>query len=256
MKSILTLLALLLVTLLFNGCSSKENDEYNKPAMYWYSKIIDNVSINNLDKADSYYSSLQGEHIGSPLLKEATLILAIAHMQNDEYILADHFLDEYVKRYANTNEQEYSGYMSVRSKYMSLPHPRRAQASIDEMILLAKAFELKYPHSIYFPIVDTMLTKVYIGRAALNDSIALLYDRVDKPKSAKYYRDLDTQKWVDWKEIDRDNTGWYRSMFEGDGTSSWYAFLIPNTKSVVSRNSVKSDENRSETNATKEGVSK
>lgn len=255
MKFAITLLPLLFAITIFTGCA-KDDDEYNKPAMYWYTKIIENVSISNLDKADNYYSSLQGEHVGSPLLKEATLILAIAHMQNDEYILADHFLDEYVKRYANANEKEYSEYMSVKSKFMSLPHPRRDQAAIDEMILLARAFELKYPQSIYFPVVDTMLTKVYIGRAALNESIAMLYDRVDKPKSAKYYRDLDPQSWINWKEINRDNTGWYRNMFEGDGTSSWYAFLIPNTKSVVSRNSIQNDENLSETNSTQKGGKK
>lgn len=255
MKIAIALLPLLLMITLFTGCSKNE-DEYNKPAMYWYSKIIESVSVGSLDKADNYYSSLQGEHIGSPLLKEATLILAIAHMQNDEYILADHFLDEYVKRYANTNEKEYSEYMSVRSKFLSLPHPRRDQQSMDDMIIAAKNFEAKYPSSIYFPIVDTMLTKVYIGRAALNESIALLYDRVDKPKSAQYYRELNDQKWIKWNEINRDNTGWYRTMFEGDGTSSWYSFLIPNTRSVVSRNSIQNDDNTSQNSVKAKGVEK
>ena len=250
MKIAITLLPLLLMITFFTGCS-KDEDEYNKPAMYWYSKIIDSVSVGSLDKADNYYSSLQGEHIGSPLLREATLILAIAHMRNDEYILADHFLDEYVKRYADTNEKEYSEYMSVRSKFLALPHPRRDQQAMDDMIVSARNFEVKYPNSVYFPIVDTMLTKVYMGRAALNESIALLYDRVDKPRSAQYYRELNDQKWINWNEINRDNTGWYRSMFEGDGTSSWYSFLIPNTRSVVSRNSIQNDDNASQSSIAK-----
>ena len=243
-----TLLPLLFIFIIFTGCS-KDDDEYNKPAMYWYSKIIENVSVGNLDKADNYYSSLQGEHIGSPLLREATLILAVAHMQNDEYILGDHFLDEYIKRYANPNEKEYSEYMSVKAKYLALPHPRRDQAAIDEAITASKDFELKYPNSVYYPVVDTMLTKQYLARAALNESIASLYDRVDKPKSAKFYRNLEKESWITWDQINRENTGWYRGMFEGDGTSSWYSFMIPKTKSVVSRNSVLSDEN-----VTSEGV--
>lgn len=238
-----TLLPLLFIFIILTGCSNKDEDEYNKPALYWYSKIIENVSIGNLDRADNYYSSLQGEHIGSPLLREATLILAVAHMQNDEYILAQHFLDEYIKRYANPNEKEYSEYMSIKAKYLALPHPRRDQAAIDEAIQASKEFEIKYPNSVYYPLVDTMLTKQYLARAALNESIASLYDRIGKPKSARFYRDLQKQPWIKWDQIDRENNPWYRSWFEGDGTSSWYNFMIPKTQSVVSRNSIQSDEN-------------
>ena len=80
-----------------------------------------------------------------------------------------------------------------------------------------------------------------MGEASLNESIALLYDRVDKYKSADYYRELKPQPWIDWEHIDRAKGAWYRSMFEGDGTGSWYGFLVPDTKSVVSRNSVSDD---------------
>ncbi len=246
-----TLFPLLLIFIIFTGCSKDDNDEYNKPAMYWYSKIVENVSIGNLDRADNYYSSLQGEHIGSPLLREATLILAVAHMQNDEYILADHFLDEYIKRYANPNEKEYSEYMSVKAKYLALPHPRRDQAGIDDAIQASKNFKIKYPNSIYYPLVDTMLTKQYLAQAALYESIASLYDRVDKPKSAKFYRDVEKQTWIQWDQIDRENTAWYREWFEGDGTSSWYDFMIPKTQSVVSRNSIQGDDNVTDDGAKK-----
>lgn len=234
------LIPLFFVLILLTGCS-KEDDEYNKPAMYWYTKIIENVSNGNLEKADDYYSSLQGEHIGSPLLREATLILAVAHMYYEEYLLSEHFLDEYVKRYANENEKEYSEFLSIKAKYMALPNPRRDQALIDEAIEAAKTFKIKYPDSVYYPIVDTMLTRLYLAQAALNESIASLYDRVDKPKSASYYRTIEPQPWIKWDEVDRANTPWYREWFEGDGTASWYGFLVPDTRSVVSRNSIQTD---------------
>ena len=246
-----TLFPLLVIFIIFTGCSSKDDDEYNKPATYWYSKIVESVSIGNLDKADNYYSSLQGEHIGSPLLREATLILAVAHMQNDEYILADHFLYEYIKRYANPNEKEYSEYMSVKAKYLALPHPRRDQAGIDDAIQASKNFKIKYPNSIYYPLVDMILTKQYLAQAALNESISSLYDRVDKPKSSKYYRGLEKQEWIKWDEINREKSAWYREWFEGDGTSSWYDFMIPKTQSVVSRNSIQGDDNVTDDGAKK-----
>ncbi|MDQ7067239.1 MAG: hypothetical protein Q9M40_04185 [Sulfurimonas sp.] len=93
-KRIVFLLAIFSLTFL-TSCS-KELEEYNKPAVYWYAKIIESISEGSIDKADNYYSSLQGEHIGSPLLPEATMILAIAHMHYEEYLLTEHFLDEYV----------------------------------------------------------------------------------------------------------------------------------------------------------------
>ena len=229
-------LLLMATFLFFSGCA-KEVEEYNKPAMYWYSKIIKSVSESDLEKADEYYSSLQGEHIGSPLLVEATMILAIAHMENEEYLLSEHFLNEYIKRYANSNEKEVAEFMKIKAKYMALPNPRRDQALIKDAIIEGEKFKKNYPNSIYISVVDTMITRLYLGEAALNESIADLYERVDKHKSAEYYRELKPQQWIDWDEIERSTSPWYRSWFEGDGTSSWYGFLIPDTKSVISRNS-------------------
>lgn len=228
------------LTLMFSGCS-KDLDEYNKPATYWYAKIVDSISNGNLEKADSYYSSLQGEHIGSPLLPEATMILAIAHMHFEEYLLAEHFLNEYIKRYANPNEKEFAEFVKIKSKYLALPNPRRDQALIQEAISDGELFKRTYPASMYYSVVDTMLTNLYMAQASLNESIADLYSRLDKPRSAEYYRSLTPQPWIEWDQIDRANTPWYREWFEGDGFESWYGFVIPDTQSVVSRNSISDD---------------
>jgi outer membrane protein assembly factor BamD len=223
----------------FSGCSN-DIEEYNKPAVYWYGKIIKSVSSGNLEKADDYYSSLQSEHISSPLLPEATMILAIAHMHYEEYLLSEHFLDEYVRRYATANEKEEAEFLKIKAKYMALPNPRRDQALIKETIEVALKFKQNYPNSMYYAIVDTMLTRLYLAEAALNETIASLYDRIDKPKGALYYRSIKPQPWIKWDGIDRANTPWYREWFEGDGTASWYGFMIPDTQSVVSRNSIRS----------------
>jgi len=241
------LLSLTSFFIFFSACS-KNLEEYNKPAVYWYAKIVESVSEGNLDKADNYYSSLQGEHISSPLLPEATMILAIAHMHFEEYLLTEHFLNEYVKRYANENEKEFAEFLKIKAKYMALPNPRRDQVLINEAITEAENFKRNYPNSMYYSVVDTMGTNLYMAEAALNETIASLYDRVDKPKSAQYYRDIKPQNWIVWDEVDRANTPWYKEWFEGDGTSSWYEFLIPDTRSVVSRNSVVDDDINTSTN--------
>jgi len=243
MKKQISLLSIFLaLSLMFSACS-KNIDEYNKPAVYWYGKIIESISNGNYDKADDYYSSLQGEHIGSPLLPEATMILAIAHMHNAEYLLTEHFLNEYIKRYANENEIEFAEFLRIKAKYKSLPHPRRDQVFVQEAIQEAKAFKLKHPNSMYYALVDSMLTRLYLADASFNEVIAGVYDRVDKPASAKYYRSLNHEDWIVWSEVEPAKIPWYREWFEGDGTSSWYDFLIPDTKSVVSRNTVRNVEN-------------
>ena len=232
----------LLSFILFSGCS-KELEEYNKPAIYWYSKMIQSASQNNLEKADDYYSSLQGEHIGSPLLPEATMIMAIAHMENEEYLLAQYFFNEYIKRYANSNEKEFAEFMKIKAKYMSLPNPRRDQVLINTTIKEGEKFKYSYPYSDYFSPVDSMLTNLYLADASLNKTIADLYQRLDKPRASKYYQHVNPQPWIRWQEIDRATAPWYRAWFEGDGSESWYGFLVPDTQSVVSRNSVKFDNN-------------
>ncbi|WP_418640661.1 outer membrane protein assembly factor BamD [Sulfurimonas sp. ST-27] len=243
MKSKFSFVFALSFIILFASCS-KEVEEYNKPAVYWYGKIVESISSGNIDKADDYYSSLQGEHIGSPLLPEATMILAIAHMHNEEYLLTEHFLNEYVRRYANANEREFAEFLKIKAKYMALPNPRRDQGLILEAIKNAKTFKQNYPHSMYYSLVDTMLTNLYLADASLNKEIVDLYTRLDKPESAAYYRTLRVEPWIKWDEVERAKIPWYREIFEGDGTSSWYAFMIPDTQSVVSRNTVKSDNNK------------
>ncbi|SFV57805.1 Putative lipoprotein [hydrothermal vent metagenome] len=237
-KQIIKLFLSALFLLIISGCS-KDIDEYNKPAIYWYSKMIESISKNDLDRADNYYSSLQSEHIGSPLLPEATFIMALAHMYNEEYLLADHYLDEYVRRFADdASNKEEAEFLKIKAKYLSLPNPRRDQALIDEAIAEARSFKRHYPNSIHYYVVDTILTRLLLSKAVLDEAIASLYKRIDKPKAAKFYQSKIPEKWIDWSRVKRAQTPWYREWFEGDGTSSWYAFLIPDTQSVVSRNSI------------------
>ncbi len=231
LKTIMTAFAVLL---LFSACQ-KEEPAYNKPALYWYQQMVKAVSNTMLEKADGYYSSLQSEHIASPLLKDATLIMAQAHMDSEEYLLSDHFLSEYLRRYATERERDYIEYLRMRAKYLALPNAARDQGLIANAILSGEQFKRQYRHSQYYALVDTMVTRLYIADAALNENIAKLYERLDKPKAAEYYRNMKPEPWIDWAHIEPANIPVYRAVFEGDGDASWYSFLIPDTQSVVSR---------------------
>ncbi len=228
----LSVLAFAMV-LMFGGCA-KEQEEYNKPADYWYEKMIMGISDGNLEKADSAFSSLQSEHVSSPFLHEATLIMAQAHMAREEYLLSEHYLNEYNRRYATAQGREYAEFLKIKAKFLALPNPGRDKGLIDETLRGVHAFKGSYPRSIYLPLVNTMETQLELAKGVLNDQIAGLYDRLGKPKAATYYRAIAPVTWIDPQEIVKADIPWYREMFEGDGSSSWYDFMIPKTRNVVS----------------------
>lgn len=223
-----------IAVILLSGCA-KDVSEYNKPAAYWYEKMVDSVANSSLDKADGYYSSLQSEHVGSPLLEQASMIMAQAHMEIGEYLLAEHFLDEYIRRFADASQREFAEYLKMRAKFMALPNPRRDQTLIHDALLEGEAFKVRYPHSYYLPAVDTMLVKLYLAKVNLNQSISGLYGRLDKPLAKEYYAMKEPVEWIDFSEVNPPDNPWYRAIFEGDGTESWYAFLIPDTTSVIAQ---------------------
>lgn len=227
-----SLIAMVLLVL-FTGCG-KDIEEYNKPAEYWYEKMVKAVGDANLEKADSYFSSLQSEHISSPFLAEATMIMAQAHMAQEEYLLAEHFLNEYIRRYATPEGREYAEFLKIKAKFLALPNPGRDQGLIDDTLKGVESFKTSYPYSTYLPLINTMETQLQLARGDLNEKIAQLYDRLGKPKGATYYRSIAPVTWVNPAEIVNADIPWYRAMFEGDGSSSWYDFMIPQTRSVIS----------------------
>ncbi len=235
-----TYLFVLTAVVLLGGCG-KDVSEYNKPAAYWYEKMIDSVANGSLEKADGYFSSLQSEHIGSPLLEEATIIMAQAHMKEGEYMLAEHFLDEYMRRFADPQEREFAAYLKMRSKFMALPNPRRDQTLIHDALIEGEAFVKRYPDSPYLLGVNTMLVKLYLARANLNQTISSLYERLDKPKASLFYAQKEPEIWIDWNEVEAPDTPWYREIFEGDGTESWYASWIPKSTSVIAQDAEGND---------------
>ena len=49
-----------------SGCATKTKEVYNKPASYWYDEISREIKNQDLEKADSFYTSLASEHVESP----------------------------------------------------------------------------------------------------------------------------------------------------------------------------------------------
>jgi len=174
-KSILVGMA---AAFLLAGCFGSEDEvaEFNKPALYWYKQIGESISKNNLDKADSYYISLKSEHMRSPLMPTAMMMLANAHMMHEEYLLANYYLDEYNKRYGEERTREYTDFMKLKASFMGVKDVYKDQNL------------LHYPGSEYTPLVNTILIRLHMSQYLLNENIAALYDRTGKEEAGKIYR--------------------------------------------------------------------
>ena len=212
-KSILLSIA---VAFLFVGCmgSKDEVTEFNKPALYWYKKIAHSISKNDMDKADEYYISLKSEHMRSPLMPTAMMMLAHAHMNKEEYLLANYYLDEYNKRYGAEHTREYTDFMKLQASFLGVRDVNKDQKLIMDSINAANTYLARYPGSPYAPLVNTILIRLHMSQYLLNENIAALYARTGKPDAAKIYRAKNKGSLVDLADITPPEKGIIGMVFD------------------------------------------
>ena len=211
-KSILAIIATVIV---FTGCAKdKDVNEYNKSAIYWYKKIAQSITKSNLDKADEYYLSLKSEHIRSPLLPTAIIMLAHGHMESEEYLMANYYFDEYNKRFATSDGREYADFMKLKSAFLGVSDVNKDQKLMLDTVSNAEKFVLRHPGSPYDPLVKTIMVRLHMSQYLLHENIAALYDRVDKDKGAKIYRSKNEQSPLKMGDIELPNKGILSRVFD------------------------------------------
>jgi len=188
-KRILLILGLAMV-FIFIGCKNNDNEaEFNKSSMYWYKKIASSIVKSDLDKADSYYISLKSEHMHSKLMPTALMMLAHAHMNEEEYLLANYYLDEYNRRFGEENSREYTDFMKLKASFLGIKDVYKDQKLIMDAISDANTYIARYLNSAYTPLVNTILIRLRMSLYLLNENIASLYDRTGHINAANIYRD-------------------------------------------------------------------
>ena len=211
-KSILLSIAM---AFLFTACGTKDEvTEFNKPALYWYKKIAQSIAKNNMDKADEYYISLKSEHMRSPLMPTAMMLLAHAHMNKEEYLLANYYLDEYNKRYGEEKTREYTDFMKLKASFLGVQDVNKDQKLIIDSINHSKTYLMRYPGSEYGPLVNTILIRLHMSQYMLNENIAALYERTGKDEAAKIYREKNTGSVVELSDITAPKTGIIGKVFD------------------------------------------
>ena len=209
------LFLLSIIALLFFGCSSKnEVQEYNKPALYWYNKMIQQIAVGDLDEADDTYTSLESEHRNSTLIPNAILILVNAHIEEEQYSLANFYLDEYIKRFSLNKDIDYVRYMKIKANYLGFKYQFRDQELIENTLIEIEDFKAKYKGSTYMPLVDTISSRLYMAKASMDQEIANLYARIGKENASKFYNEKVKQSWINPDEIKKVEIPFYREIFE------------------------------------------
>ena len=212
-----SILAAMVMAVLLVGCGATKSGsvaEFNKPALYWYKKIAASISDGNMDRADSYYISLKSEHTRSPLMPTAILMLAHAHMDKEEYLLANYYLDEYNKRFADPQSREYIDFMKLKASFLGIKDVYKDQKLIMDSIQQARTYLIRYPGSEYTPLVNTILVRLLMSQYLLNENIAALYDRIGKPEAAKIYREKNDNSVVEMSDITPPKKGIIGKIFD------------------------------------------
>jgi outer membrane protein assembly factor BamD len=200
---------------IFGACSQKEDaKEYNKPATYWYNKIVTNVADLKLDQADEDYISLESEHRNSPLIPNALIILANGHVEYGQYELAVYYLEEYAKRFGYTENIDYIEFLKIRAKFLSFKDHLRDQQLLYDTLNNIDDYVLNYPNSPYIHSIKTMQSRLYMSKTSFEYEIGELYDRVDKPEASAYYKEQSNSHNIDMSKVNPAETPWYKRIFE------------------------------------------
>ncbi|WP_270963668.1 outer membrane protein assembly factor BamD [Campylobacter upsaliensis] len=209
------LLILSLTITFFTACSTKNKDElYNLSPSQWYAQIIKDLQDKDLEKADTHYSGMASEHIADPLLEPTLIILAQAHMDEEEYQLAEFYLDEYNKKFGNSKNVDYTRYLKIKAKFEAFAVPNRNQALMLQSQQEIDNFLKEYPNTQYKPLVQTMLTKFNIAVFYLDSTIADLYNRTNRQQSYEIYQEKLQQSEFFERSIITPELPWYRAIFE------------------------------------------
>ena len=193
---------MLVVAVLLLGCKDSEGiSEFNRPALYWYKQIVKNIANKDLDKADDYYISLNSEHIRSSIIGTALMMLVHAHMEEEEYLIANYYLDEYTKRFGDYEKQEYIDFLKLKASFLGIQDVYKDQKLIMDSVARAENYANHYPYSAYTPLVHTMLIRLQMSQYLLNENIAALYNRIGKPEGAKIYKQKNRGSLVEMADI-------------------------------------------------------
>lgn len=230
MKYLLTII----FVFIFMGCSThKIENEYNKPAEYWASKIEKDIKDTNIDQLLADFTAFSNEHKASKEISEISLKV-IEFLSNENLEAAIAMIKNHQQRYVTKDNEDYLSYLLIESRFKLLDLPNRLQVKIDELIEATYKFEKAYPESAFNNKVVVLQKKLKAKRKYMNLDISALYERIGKSKASEYYFNKADTEGIDLDKYPKETVSWYRYLFEGDGSETWISYFVPRGVNVVS----------------------
>lgn len=200
------------INLVLFSCASKQ--EVKKSPLYWYKNLVKAVENGNLEKADDYYASLKAEQINSVFLPQANMILAIEHINNKEYLLANFYFDEYLTKFGEKDNSSLIEYFKILSAYKSFENPKRNQQLLLDTIANVNSYIQNNEDKEFYYHAKTIGAILMITNSNMNKDIANLYRKRNKPKAQKFYKQ---EAFIEGKDdflVKQPHTSWFRWLFE------------------------------------------
>lgn len=197
----------------FVSCSNNSDNDFNKPASFWYEKLLIAVSNGNLEQADNYYNSLSSEHAASPLIGEALLVLIKAHMDNNEHLLASFFANEYKTRFSNAKNMDYMSFLEIESNFYAFGSYGKDQGFINDQVSDIEKFVDLNGKNRYLPYIGHILTSFKLSKFEMNREIIRVYGVKDKVDAKEKYEGYNKELGVEEIEFIPSHIPWYVRIF-------------------------------------------
>jgi len=141
------------------------------------------------------------------------MFLSQAHMEDQAFIMADYYLDEYLKKYASGSKIEQAKFLKIKAAFLGIKDINKDQKLMIDTLSDVDSFVSKYTSSIYLPVVQTIRVRLHMAQYMLNDNIARLYARTGKDKAAEIYRAKNQKSPLNIADIKAPEVGFLDSVF-------------------------------------------
>jgi len=170
------------------GCASnnstvtkgKTDNYYQSPT----SKIYNYIKNRNLDDADNAYIELKTNSESPTTLSSVAKTLAIVHMQNKEYILANFYLQEALQA---DGSDEFAKFLLSKNQFLSAIKNQRDQSYRDRALKALEVDRNLVADEDYSLLANSMLTRVKLDTAWNNKEIGNTYKRLNKQEASQIY---------------------------------------------------------------------
>jgi len=205
-KLVFKSMVLIMTISIISSCANQSNKiELNKNSSKLikstdkdlYTSIFNSIKQNNLDNADDLYVKLKSNYEHSPYLKDAATILAIAHMQNKEHILANFYIQEALQNSSNDNLK----YLLAKNQFMAAVMNNSDNTYITKAKEALKSDADIIYNSDYQLLANSFLTRLKLQDIYNNLQTGTLYNRLGKSEAYKIYKSKAMQDNIDINSI-------------------------------------------------------